>query len=163
METKFGDLLDKMLSILTVTVSKTSLILEDKIIIENALSIVVGILIYDKTLYPRFVSFNNDASSIKNTESLILLGLLSDEDKVRSDFLQSLSVIATNLREKENNALYLLLGILANNFSIISNKPSRQFFELFNKMIDLKAIRDNIMGDAADDSSDIYNPEALLN
>ena len=53
--------------------------------------------------------------------------------------------------------------MLAKNFSIISNKPSRQFFELFNKLIDLKAMRDELMGDAADDSSDIYNPEALLN
>lgn len=68
MDTKFDELLEKMLQILTVTVSKTSLILEDKIIIENALSIVVGIMIYNKSLYPRFVEFKNASSSIDTTE-----------------------------------------------------------------------------------------------
>ena len=55
------------------------------------------------------------------------------------------------------------MGILARNFTSISNRPSRQFFELFNKLIDLKAHRDDLLGDAADDSSAIYNPEELLN
>lgn len=68
LDTKFDALLDKMLEILTVTVSKSSLILEDKMIIENALSIVVGILMYDKTLYSRFVNFTNAASPINSTE-----------------------------------------------------------------------------------------------
>jgi hypothetical protein len=38
-----------------------------------------------------------------------------------------------------------------------------QFFELFNKLIDLKARRDDLSGDLADDTSAIYNPEDLLN
>lgn len=76
-----------MLEILAMTISKSHLIIEDKIIIENALSILVGILIYNKTLYSNFVSFENAAGSINNTEQLILAGLLCDEDKVRSDFL----------------------------------------------------------------------------
>ena len=56
-----------------------------------------------------------------------------------------------------------MLGVLARNFANISNKPSRQFFDLFNTLIDLKAIRDDVYGDAAPDSSAIYNPEDLLN
>ena len=50
-----------------------------------------------------------------------------------------MSVLATTLNSADQNALYLLLGILARNFASISNRPSRQFFELFNKLIDLKA------------------------
>jgi len=93
---------------------------------------------------------------------LTLTGLLSQEEKVRIDFAGSLSVLARSL-DQENNALYFLLGVLARNFASISNKPSRQFFDLFNKLIDLKARRDDFLGNAADDSSAIYNPEDLLN
>ena len=82
---------------------------------------------------------------------------------MRTDFENSMSVLATTLNSADQNALYLLLGILARNFASISNRPSRQFFELFNKLIDLKAQRDEQLGDAADDSSAIYNPEELLN
>lgn len=81
---------------------------------------------------------------------------------MRADFAQSLGVLALNLNQ-EHNALYFMLGLLARNFSSISNKPSRQFFELFNRLIDLKARRDDLLGDLADDSSAIYNPEDLLN
>jgi hypothetical protein len=54
------------------------------------------------------------------------------------------------------------MGVLARNFSLISNKPSRQFFDLFNKLIDLKAQIDALQG-GADESEAIYNPEELLN
>jgi len=94
---------------------------------------------------------------------LILTGLLSSEERVRVDFQQSLSVIARSVNEGDNNALFLVLGILAKNFSTISNKPSRQYFVLFDQLIDLKALRDEIAGDSAADSNEIYNPEDLLN
>ena len=38
-----------------------------------------------------------------------------------------------------------------------------QFFELFNKLIDMKARRDFLSGDLADDMTAIYDPEDLLN
>lgn len=56
-----------------------------------------------------------------------------------------------------------LMGLSARNFSNLDNKPSMQFFELFNKLIDLKARRDDLAGEVAEDMGDIYNPEELLN
>jgi len=55
------------------------------------------------------------------------------------------------------------MGILARNFGSISNKPSRQFFDLLNKLIDLKAQSDALQGVAAGASDPVYNPEELLN
>ena len=63
----------------------------------------------------------------------------------------------------DTKVMDFFLGMLARNFGSISNRPSRQFFELFNKLIDLKARRDDLAGLAAEDSADIYNPEDLLN
>jgi len=60
-----------------------------------------------------------------------------------------------------HSALNFLMGILARNFGSISNKPSRQFFDLLNKLIDLKAKHDALSGSGAAD--DVYNPEELLN
>ena len=51
--------------------------------------------------------------------------------------------MATSLQQGEQNALHFLLGMLARNFAKVSNKPSRQYFELFNRLIDLKARRDD--------------------
>jgi len=67
------------------------------------------------------------------------------------------------LNSQDCNPLHFVLGLQARNFASISNKPSRQFFELFNELIDLKAHRDTLAGEAAADSSAIYDPEDLLN
>ena len=137
---------------LAATLSKNNLIFEDKVIIQNCLEIIVGILLFRRSIYQRFIAFASEGQ-VKNTEDLILAGLLSSEEKVRVDFLSSLRVIAVNVDDGENSALNFNLGVLARNFAIISNKPSRQFFELFNVLIDLKAMRDNILGEGVADSA----------
>lgn len=162
LDTDFKILFDKVLSIMAASLAKSRQIFEDKIIIQNCLEIIVGITLYQKSIFERFVNFQSEGQ-IKGTEDLILEGLLCSEEKVRVDFMQSLGIIAVNVNEPELNALYFTLGIMAKNFASISNKPSRQFFELFNRLIDLKAMRDEYLGDAADDSKDIYDPEDLLN
>ena len=88
--------------------------------------------------------------------------MLSQEEKVRQDFKQSLGVLASALNKGGNGSLNFFMGVLARNFNLISNKPSRQFFELFNKLIDLKAQMDALSG-GDDDGQAIYNPEELLN
>lgn len=162
LSSNFEQLFDKLMQLLATIMSKSTLILEDKIIIESALAIVVGILLFRNDVYARFIGFTSE-SAVKNTEQIALAGLLCVEEKVRIDFERSLGVLAQSLQQSEHNALYFLLGVLARNFASISNKPSRQFFELFNKLIDNKARRDDLMGIAADDSSAIYDPEDLLN
>jgi hypothetical protein len=149
LSTNFDQLFDKLLDLLSVMLSKTNMIFEDKIVIENALSIIVGILMFKKNYYPKFTGFQSTKSqTVRNIEEVIITGLLCSEEKVRADFGQSLNVLSINLRDDDTNALPFFLQIVARNFNNIGNKPSRQFFELFNRLIDLKAFRDELMGSA---------------
>lgn len=109
------------------------------------------------------ITFQTDGGSITNTEQLILAGLLCSEEKVRQDFSKAFLNIAQDLNTQECNPLNFLLSLQARNFASISNRPSRQFFELFNELIDLKATRDSLAGDGAANSAAIYDPEDLLN
>ncbi len=59
--------------------------------------------------------------------------------------------------------MHWMLSLLAKNISSVSNKPSRQFFELFNNLIDMKSRADDLRGIAAEGSEAIYDPEDLLN
>ena len=164
LNTNFDQIFDKLLELLAVMLSKTNMILEDKVIIENALSLLVGTLLYKKDCYAKFVNFQSTKSqTVRNIEELILAGIFCSEEKVRTDFGSSLNVLSVNLREADQNALSFFLRILARNFNSIGNRPSRQFFELFTRMIDLKAYRDELMGSANADERAIYDPEDLLN
>ena len=58
------------------------------------MAILVGILLSRKTIFARLVSFANSTSSVSNAEELCLGGLLSTEEKVRTDFERSLGVLA---------------------------------------------------------------------
>lgn len=57
LNTDFDQLFDKLLELLAVMLSKTSMILEDKIIVENSLAILVGILLFKKDCFSKFVAF----------------------------------------------------------------------------------------------------------
>ena len=57
LNTDFAKLMDKILEILAATLSKPSLVFEDRDIVENALSIMVGTVLYKKELYEKFVGF----------------------------------------------------------------------------------------------------------
>lgn len=75
LNTDFEKLFDKVMQILATILAKPGLIFEDKILIENALSILVGILLYRKNIYTRFISFSAQGE-IQNAEQLCLAGLL---------------------------------------------------------------------------------------
>ena len=92
----------------------------------------------------------------------MLAGLLCPEEKVRQDFSNGFKALAQNLSTQESSPLNFLLSLQARNFSSISNRPSRQFFDLFNDLIDLKAEREEIAGEAAANAAAIYDPEDLL-
>ena len=57
----------------------------------------------------------------------------------------------------DNSALIYLLGLLAKNFSLISDKPAMQFFDLFNDLIALDTQYE------FEEESQIYDPEDLVN
>ena len=64
LNTDFEQLFDKVMNVLAMTLVKDSLIIEDKLIIENSMAIVVGILLFRKELYAKFVGFNRSDSAI---------------------------------------------------------------------------------------------------
>jgi len=59
LNSNFEQLFDKLMQLLATIMSKATLILEDKIIIESALAIVVGILLFRNDVYARFISFTS--------------------------------------------------------------------------------------------------------
>ena len=67
LNTDFEQLLNKVMNVLAVTLVKESLIIEDKLIIENSMAIIVGILLFKRELYERFVGFSHD-SAVSNVE-----------------------------------------------------------------------------------------------
>ena len=89
LDTNFEELFDKLLQIIATLLSKTTLIFEDKVIIHNAVTMLIGIMMFKPELYAKFTSFQNAGSSISNTEQLVLAGILCSEEKVRSDFARS--------------------------------------------------------------------------
>lgn len=59
--------------------------LEEKIIIENAMSVWVGASLYKPELFEEFLAFKSSNGS--NVEDFILCGLVfCSEDKIRQDF-----------------------------------------------------------------------------
>lgn len=75
LNTDFEKLFDKVMQILATVLAKPSLIFEDKIVVENALSILVGILLFRKNIYTRFIGFTAQGK-IQNAEQLCIAGLL---------------------------------------------------------------------------------------
>jgi len=81
------------------------MIFEDKLIIENALSLWVGCVLHRNELFNEFYSFSDTSSVINNCESLILNGLLyCPYEKVREEFRQSLSSISLKLSGSSLNS-----------------------------------------------------------
>ena len=119
LNTDFSRLFDQTLALLATLLSKSSLTLEDKIIIENALSLVAGILLFKQDNYARFVGFQSAAGTIRTAGDLVLAGLLCQEEKVRADFERTFRILSIYLCRAEHNALYFLLGVLARNFALI--------------------------------------------
>jgi hypothetical protein len=75
------------------------MIFEDKLIIENALSLWVSFILHKNELFNDFYEFKGeDGSSIQNCDDLILNGLLyCSQDKVREEFKLSLSSLSNKL------------------------------------------------------------------
>jgi hypothetical protein len=117
------------------------MIFEDKLIIENALSLWVGCILHKNELFNEFYDFKGeDGSRIQNCDDFILNGLLyCDYDKIREEFKQSLTSLAHKLMNgaavKQTPLLYLL-NLLSERFGLITKYHCKQYFELFCELID---------------------------
>lgn len=107
------------------------MIFEDKLIIENALSLWVGCILHHNDLFVDFRSFST--GSIQKVDDLILQGLLfCPYEKVREEFKQSLSLICQKLSNSkssnlkgENSPLRYFLHLLSDHFGETSNHHSK--------------------------------------
>ena len=71
---------------------------EDKLIIENALSLWVGCILYHQDLFNDFLEFKG-TGAITDISTFILTGLLyCPHEKIREEFRSSLEVITRKLR-----------------------------------------------------------------
>jgi hypothetical protein len=96
----------------------------------------------------------------EDIERLVMSGLLyCTEENIRQSFKTTLLDVARNLISVETeSALGFFIRLLSKNFYKISDHFCRQFFELFNELIDLHFIKVEL--GSADMS--IFDAEALL-
>lgn len=76
---------------------------------------------------------------IKNSQELLLAGLLNHRFEIRKGFRECLEIIASNIKTNEGKRpLYYFLNMLKNNFPQ-SKKDVKDFFEFFDYCITLFA------------------------
>ena len=88
---------------MATVLQKEKMIFEDKLIIENALSLWVGCLLHMNNLWNDFLEFKGtEEMSIKNSSDFILAGLLyCPQDKIREEFNSSLNLISNKVTKSE--------------------------------------------------------------
>lgn len=132
------------------------MIFEDKLIVENTLSLMVGCILHKNELL-------NDFYSFENPEEFVISGLLDcSHERIREDFKSSFGSLARRLThispDIKQTPLAFLLKLMSNNFEIISDYPCKQFFELFCEIIDLHFIVNKM----SEKPSNVFNAEILL-
>lgn len=128
-------------------------------IIENALSLLVGCILHKCELINNLYEFSSE--EIPNCDEFILTGLLySNQEKIREEFKQSLSCLSLKLQNSsEKPPLFYMLRLLSSKFTIISEYPCKQYFELFCELIDQYFLIKSI---GTVDATQVFNPETLL-
>ena len=85
--------------------------------------------------------------------------LYCSAEKIREDFKFTLLELAKQLQTSESeSALGFQLKLLSKNFHKISLYPCRQFFDLFNELIDYYCVKVTL----GSEESDLFDPEQLL-
>ena len=150
----------QILNLVSCIIQREHFTLEDKNIVENAMALWTGCILHKPALFKEFTAWNNtdQGSDIKDIQDFVLGGLLRcSEEKVRLDFSNTFKSLSIHFSTGDNSVLTFLLGLLAKNFSQISNRPAMQFFELFNELIAINADLN-----ANEDQGSIYDPKQLL-
>jgi hypothetical protein len=101
-----------------------------------------------------------DFLTFDKIEELIMSGILyCSAEKIREDFKFTLLELAKQLQTSESeSALGFQLKLLSKNFHKISLYPCRQFFDLFNELIDYYFVKVTL----GSEESDLFDPEQLL-
>jgi hypothetical protein len=84
----------RILTVISQILLKRQMILEDKLIIENAMSLLVGCILHKNELLNSFYDFSSASSDVNSADDFILAGLLfCSQEKMREEFKQSLSCL----------------------------------------------------------------------
>ena len=93
--------------------------LDEKAIVDSALSVWMGCLIYDRSLFETFLTFESFHSKIMNPQDFIMNGILyCPVEKIRQSFRNVLSTLTTRI--EAGDAVNFLLELLSSKFSMIS-------------------------------------------
>lgn len=154
--------MQKILTLISQVLAKDQMIFEDKLIVENALSLFVGCLLHKTELINDFYAFSSP--NLDSCETFVLSGLLyTPQEKIREEFKVTLRSLAKNLHDITGGIkeapLQFLLRLLSTRFSQISDYQCKQFFELFCELIDLYFMRKSVRGE---DMGAAFDPEQLL-
>lgn len=85
------------------------------------------------------------------------------EEKIRQDFYQGVLALASSLEgETKLRAQRFFIGVLGKNFNRIADVSCTQYFDLFNEMIDLKAMQDGLVSEDLQEEDAPYDPKTLL-
>ena len=128
----------QVLRLTSQVLKKPKLIFEDKLIIEHALNLWVGCLLHRSDLFHEFVE---PMDPEVDTNEFVLSGLLyCPYETVREEFRQSLAALCCMAPDRKHpgqrTPLDFILKLLSVNFSLISEYPCKQYFELFRELLD---------------------------
>ena len=142
---------------------KEKLLFEDRLIVEYALNLWVGCLLHHSDLFQEFMEPRDPEL---NPNELLLAGLLyCPYETVREEFKQSLSALCNKVRPAgtpgKASPLDCTLKLLSSNFSLISEYPCKQYFELFCELIDKHFLEAKI-GTRSEAAPQVIDSEALL-
>jgi len=117
---------------------KPKLIFEDKLILEHALNLWSGCLLHSGELFDEFVK---PIDADIDTDQFVLSGLLyCPYETVREEFRQCLAALCRMAPDQKQpdktKPLDFILKLLSVNFSLISEYPCKQYFELFCELLD---------------------------
>jgi hypothetical protein len=128
----------QVLRVIGQVLKKTKLLFEDRLIVESALNLWVGCLLHRDGLFQELIELCEPGFS---ADELLLNGLLyCPYETVREEFRQSLSALCSKPRSAgapgQVGPLEYILQLLSSNFSLISQYPCKQYFELFCELMD---------------------------
>lgn len=97
-------------------------------------------------------------SDEKVIEPFLMQGILfCNDESIRKEFYQTFGTLATHMPviDASNSAGSKFLKIMSTYFAEISKYPCRQFFDLFNELIDMHFARE-------ESANQLFNAELLL-
>lgn len=158
----------QVLRLVSQVLKKPKLIFEDKLILEHALNLWSGCLLHSGELFDEFIK---PIDADIDTDQFVLAGLLyCPYETVREEFRQCLAAICRRAPDQaqpeKTKPLDFILKLLSVNFSLISEYPCKQYFELFCELLDKHflevASKRQLNSQDAGTTGQVIDSEALL-